>query len=152
MPKVDSIVLIVCELLVDDEDNVEGGGENNDAVPSTDTERAKLTSYKFVTILIHNKLKSLNFGFMISLHKRNLYLVGKYLILRTKQLRKYKIIILAQKLLRLHGSSSYIFYSAGVYFSLLYKFEFKKRGGLHDNLKFPHTGDKETLETNKTCL
>ena len=56
MPKVDCIVLIVGELLVDDEDNVEGGGEENDAVPSTDAERAKLTCCKFVTILLQNKL------------------------------------------------------------------------------------------------
>ena len=101
MPKVDSIVLVVCELLVDDEHNVEGGGENNDAVPSTDAERAKLTCYQFVTIFIHTKLKSLNSGFIICLHKRNLYLVGNYLILRTKQLRKYEIIIFTQKILRL---------------------------------------------------
>ena len=54
MPKVDCIVLIVCELLVDDEDNVESGGEKNDAVPSTDAEQGELTCC-FVTILLHNK-------------------------------------------------------------------------------------------------
>ena len=52
MPKVDSIVLVVGKLLVDDEHNVEGGGENNDAVPSTDAERAKITCYQFLAMVI----------------------------------------------------------------------------------------------------
>ena len=43
MPKVDCIVRLVGELLVDVEDNVEGGGEKNDAVPSRDAERAKVS-------------------------------------------------------------------------------------------------------------